>query len=75
MSDASDNAVDHAKRQFIASYRHGNSDWTLTFHAADELDAERKITSIRRTLSLDGEVAFAIRLPWFRWDLVKQWFR
>lgn len=73
LSDASAHAAD-PKREFIANYVHAGHDWTLTFYAADPADAERKIASIRRTLTLDGELAMTIRLPWFRLNVAK-WFK
>ncbi len=63
-----------ADKQFLASYEHGGSDWSLQFYALDWSDAQRKITSIRRTLELDGEAVAAIKLPWFRWRALKLWW-
>ena len=62
-------------KEFIASYQHRGDDWTLTFCADEMADAARKITSIRRSLRLDGELFVSIRLPWLRWNIVRKWFQ
>lgn len=70
-------ATRDAKKEFVASYMHGHDEWSLHFFAADLADAERKVTSIKRTLSLDGEVVVAVRMPWLgiNWQLIAERFR
>ncbi len=58
-------------KRFLASYQHGGDHWSLEFYAKDMTDAKWKVENIRQSLTLDGEVAITIRLPWFRWNLRK----
>jgi len=53
----------YATDKYVASYDHAGCSWVLEFCAADMDDAQRKVASIRRSLTLDGRVAVKISIP------------
>lgn len=45
-----------ANLEYVLHYRHAGQLWTMSFFAADDADADAKVSSIRASLELKGRL-------------------